>query len=287
MAFCTLSAISHQKNKKKSSETSIKYLIVQSVASAILLIYISRTNQGLLIKVLFYGGISALLLKVARVPFHSWFISVIKKSSWTPAITLITWQKLAPIYLIMFLLSPLILLPVTITAIMGRTSQLNKKGVIEILALSSIFNLRWIITAITLNFKVLLRFLAPYWASLALIVMLLKRTKIISLNKETFSKHKEWLRVLILTRLAGIPPTIGFLAKWLVLTRLLKASIMGLVTLLLSIRAINLFVYIRIRTNLLIKTKQTKQLSPFPETKKVVTWTLASNVPLLIIAFYG
>jgi len=43
-----------------------------------------------------------------------------------------------------------------------RRRNVTIKGVVEILALSSIFNLRWIITAITLNFKVLLRFLAPY-----------------------------------------------------------------------------------------------------------------------------
>jgi len=143
------------------------------------------------------------------------------------------------------------------------------------------------IAAITLNFTVLLRFLVPYWASLALMVALLKRTKMIYLNKETFSKNRRWITIVILARLAGIPPTLGFLAKWLVLTRSLTTSITRLTTILLSIRAINLYIYLRLRTNLLIKMKQTKLTTPNPKTKTVVSWTLALNIPLLIIAIYG
>jgi hypothetical protein len=66
----------------------------------------------------------------------------------------------------------------------GSLSQLNKKKIIEFIALSSIFNLRWILTAILSNLKITAIFVTLYWISVTLTITTIRISKIKNNLKE-------------------------------------------------------------------------------------------------------
>lgn len=74
----------------QETEAGIKYLLFQAMGSAFILL--SAVNPALSILTTL-----GLLVKLGAAPFHFWFPSVISRISWTAAILLLTWQKIAPI----------------------------------------------------------------------------------------------------------------------------------------------------------------------------------------------
>jgi len=142
LSFCSIITENREKFSSGEKESSIKYFVIQSVASAILIIYISFQKESPIIEIFFLAGTSAVLIKLAATPFHGWFVEIIKIMKWKKRVILITWQKLAPIYLLTFIIKPAVLAIAILRAIVGRASQINAKTIIEVMALSSIFNLR-------------------------------------------------------------------------------------------------------------------------------------------------
>jgi NADH:ubiquinone oxidoreductase subunit 2 (subunit N) len=126
IAYCRL-------NFDTPKESMLKYFVIQTIASA-LLIFGGVIRYSFLIRI-------ALIIKLAAAPFHFWFISVCKKRSWINNKILLTWQKLMPIYLVMYTAKSLLLFFVLLSATIGSVFLINKKSFKEILALSSVFNL--------------------------------------------------------------------------------------------------------------------------------------------------
>jgi len=210
--------------KETSKEAMLKYFIVQTIASA-LLIFGSLMIPSLIIL--------ALILKLASAPFHYWFIDVCKKRSWVNNKILLTWQKLLPTLLTSYTAKGILIFFITASALVGSIFIINKKSLKEILALSSVFNLRWILVTITFNLKILLILSLVYWIAL---LMFIKRV--------TNNSNKAVVFISTIT-LAGIPPFMFFVAKWQVLTLMLKQQIAITSTLLLILRSVNAFVYLR------------------------------------------
>lgn len=210
--------------KETSKEAMLKYFIVQTIASA-LLIFGSLMIPSLIIL--------ALILKLASAPFHYWFIDVCKKRSWVNNKILLTWQKLLPTLLTSYTAKGILIFFITASALVGSIFIINKKSLKEILALSSVFNLRWILVTITFNLKILLILSLVYWIAL-----------LIFIKRVTNNSNKTVVFISTIT-LAGIPPFMFFVAKWQVLTLMLKQQIAITSTLLLILRSVNAFVYLR------------------------------------------
>lgn len=132
------------------SERVFKYFLVQAIGSLILFIVglIGRTFFGYWMFVydfLFRGGIIVFLmsLKLGARPFHSWFISVREGLDWVSLRVLMTWQKLAPLGLIMisgWRIVSVILIGL-ISVLIGGLGGLNQLIVRKILAYSSVSHL--------------------------------------------------------------------------------------------------------------------------------------------------
>ncbi len=94
---------------RQEAESGTKYFIVQSLGSGALILGRMMSfgvsfswevlySRGCLVGV--YLVFLRLLLKIGRFPFHFWVPSVIAGASWAGCMALATWQKLAPIYLL-------------------------------------------------------------------------------------------------------------------------------------------------------------------------------------------
>jgi len=136
----------------------------------------------------------------------------------------------------------------------GTLLQINKTNFLVILSYSSLFNLSWIILLIFLRSSLFFVYLMIYWSTVIILIMLLKKTKQKNINNlETIKKNKFTL-ILLIANLAGIPPLPGFLAKWISIKENLNHNLLTITTIVLTIRAINFYVYLRIFINPITKT---------------------------------
>jgi len=260
ICLCSLIRLKDKQKTFSRSEIAIKYFIIQSVSSSILVLglLVRKENNNTIFLIL---RIIAIMIKLAASPFHQWFISVTKNSKLTNNITLITWQKLAPTYFLIFLLKNIIMIFLVLSAFVGSISQINKKLIIEIIAFSSIFNLRWMIVRIIVSMKIFFLFCLIYWTSVLIIMFAIKNILKINTQIEKISSNKV-IMLMILGNLAGIPPILGFLAKWMVFTENLKTGLLTVTTVLLISSAINFYIYLRMAPQIFNeKISQTKTSS--------------------------
>jgi len=156
----------------------MKYFVIQSVSSVLLLRRITISNSPkLTFTFLIFLPLLSLLVKIAASPFQEWFVRIAKNSRSYPAFILITWQKLAPVFLLLYQTKGIIWPFLLLSIIIGRVLQIDKISILEILAYSSVFNLSWMIIAITIRNHLMMIFCLIYWSSVLLVIYWMKTSK--------------------------------------------------------------------------------------------------------------
>jgi len=284
LAFCS---IIKNSPKTKITELRIKYFVIQSVASVLLVsrITISKSPK-LTLTFLVFIPLLSLLVKIAASPFQEWFVGITKNSGIKPAFILITWQKLAPLFLLLYQIKNILCLFIIISLISGRILQIDKILFLEILAYSSVFNLSWLIVAMTINNTLFLVFCLIYWTSVLLVILFIKNSKQKKINTTPNTRKEKWTLLLIMANLAGLPPIAGFLAKWMLIKEFAATQILMLIITGLILRSVNFFVYTRIITKNILKNSNQIQISPKQSTKVNTTLFIVSMlfpIPLIYI----
>nr|YP_010360973.1 NADH dehydrogenase subunit 2 [Zeugodacus caudatus]UNQ86522.1 NADH dehydrogenase subunit 2 [Zeugodacus caudatus] len=244
-------------NNLMSTEASLKYFLTQAMASAVLLFAIMMeylNNFPITQENSMYNDLiitSSLLLKSGAAPFHFWFPNVMEGLSWMNALTLMTWQKIAPLMLISYLTqSKFILLVVITSTIVGSLGGLNQTSLRKLMAFSSINHLGWMLAAMQANESMWLIYFTFYtFLSFSLIFMFnnFKMYHINQLFNSFFnSKILKFMLFLNLLSLGGLPPFIGFMPKWLVIQMLVMKSQYFLMTIMTVMTLITLFFYLRL-----------------------------------------
>jgi NADH:ubiquinone oxidoreductase subunit 2 (subunit N) len=201
----------------------------------------------------------SLILKLASAPLHHWFINLSKRIQWKKNIILFTWQKLAPAFLVIFQKKHMTIPFILRSAVLGSTLIINKKSIKEIIALSSVFNTRWILLCISINTKILLAYSTLYWTSVMFMILPMENRKVLSKTDIKNLKTRKIFSLIIAVNLAGFPPLMGFIAKWIPLTKTIKLEIKLLPTTILTLRALNTFTYIRTISTPTVKTPRENQ----------------------------
>jgi NADH:ubiquinone oxidoreductase subunit 2 (subunit N) len=92
-----------------------------------------------------------------------------------------------------------------------------------------------------------------------------------------------WILLIVVTRLAGLPPTLGFYAKIQVISELVKVKITTLIVFLLIISAINLFAYLRATLPRIMIAPAKRQKNKEKNRNWVPLIVLLNILPLLTI----
>lgn len=245
-------------NNLISTEASLKYFLTQAFASSILLfsiiLFITLYNFNFQINQFnFYNLIIfiPLLIKRGVAPFHFWFPNVIEGINWISALILITWQKIAPLLIISYLtIFNYFYLFIILSAIIGALGGLNQTSIRKIIAFSSINHLGWILTAIIFNENLWIIYFFIYsFISLSL-TLIFNHFKLFFINQIfNIFYNSIILKFFILTSflsLAGLPPFLGFLPKWLVIQSLITINQYFLTILLIFSSLITIYFYLRI-----------------------------------------
>nr|ACJ03835.1 NADH dehydrogenase subunit 2 [Stegana polyrhopalia] len=244
-------------NNLMSSEASLKYFLIQALASTVLLFAIilmmMKNNMNYEIKSSYITSImlSTLLLKSGAAPFHFWFPNIMEGLSWMNCLMLMTWQKIAPIMLIShFNIKMLLMMSIIMSVIIGSLGGLNQSSLRKLMAFSSINHLGWMFMALYSNESIWLIYFLMYSFLSFTLTFMFNNFKIFYFNQmfSMFFKSKILKFTLFMNflSLGGLPPFLGFMPKWIVIQQLTFSNQYFMLMVLMMTTLITLFFYLRI-----------------------------------------
>nr|AKQ13228.1 NADH dehydrogenase subunit 2 [Pachytriton archospotus] len=246
----------------RATESATKYFLTQATASALILFStimnawmtgewtIVNMNHNTSTTVLTI----ALAIKLGVAPFHLWLPDVLQGLNMMTCLILSTWQKLAPMALLI-LTSPqlntsLLIMMALTSMVVGGWGGLNQTQMRKIMAYSSIAHLGWMTMIVPF---------APNLALLSLLVYIILTSSmfmtLMALNSTSMNKlSTSWLKtptlaaftMIVLMALGGLPPTSGFLPKWLILQEMTKQHLNMLSITMAMSALLSLFFYLRL-----------------------------------------
>nr|YP_009107334.1 NADH dehydrogenase subunit 2 [Cipangopaludina cathayensis]AIU38939.1 NADH dehydrogenase subunit 2 [Cipangopaludina cathayensis] len=249
------------------SEAGTKYFIVQAMGSSFLmfssLVLFSYTFSWEILGMLDFEYflwsmlflMMGLFMKIGMFPFHFWFPGVMSGLSWLSCLLLITWQKVAPVFLVSMLMETVgviwLLLMVCImscgSAVVGGFGGMNQSQVRSLLAYSSIGHMGWIVFSLCQScYNMKVYFLIYVFISLCLFIVLWysNATLMISLNNFIKCLFIDFSIILMFLSLSGLPPLLGFVAKWNVFVSTSNFYMCGFILLLILGSIMSLFYYL-------------------------------------------
>nr|QZK21805.1 NADH dehydrogenase subunit 2 [Drepanotermes sp. QLD_047] len=241
-----------------NTEASLKYFIVQVLASATLLfmVVMKTLTEDLFT---FEGSIytpmiicTPLLLKSGAAPFHWWFPGVMEGLSWENCALLMTVQKAAPLMLMSYLIdiNAFTLSIILMSTIVGAIGGMNQTSMRKILTYSSINHTGWMLIALTTSENLWMVYFMIY-STLALTVVSAIKLSGVSFINQTMMTNKEtklmkFMMFTSLLSLGGLPPFLGFLPKWIVIQAMIANNMAPLATIVVVTSLITLYYYLKI-----------------------------------------
>nr|YP_009002212.1 NADH dehydrogenase subunit 2 [Microphysogobio tafangensis]AHG98831.1 NADH dehydrogenase subunit 2 [Microphysogobio tafangensis]WBR66646.1 NADH dehydrogenase subunit 2 [Microphysogobio tafangensis] len=251
-----------QHHHPRAVEATTKYFLTQATAAAMIL-FASTTNawitgewdmNNMSSPLASTMVITALALKIGLAPMHFWLPEVLQGLDLLTGLILSTWQKLAPMALIIqtaqaidpFLLTSLGLL----STLAGGWGGLNQTQLRKVLAYSSIAHMGWMIIVLQYAPQLTLLALGTYifMTSAAFLTLKLSNTTKINTLAMAWSNSPTLTATtaLVLLSLGGLPPLTGFMPKWLILEELTKQDLPATATVMALAALISLYFYLRL-----------------------------------------
>nr|UJG45552.1 NADH dehydrogenase subunit 2 [Agabus paludosus] len=248
----------NKKNNSFSSESSIKYFLIQALAStmfllSILMIMIKSnliSEMFIMNKFLMMFINSALLLKMGAAPFQFWFPEIIESMNWTNSMILMTWQKIAPMMILSYTIkiNNYMFFIIIMSTLIGSIGGLNQVSLRKILAYSSINHIGWMISSLLNNETLWITYFSIYSIILMTLIMMFNKFNIYFIKQLFYLMKKSYLikfsMMINLLSLGGLPPFLGFLPKWMIIQNL--NNYMFLLLFMIMMTLITLFFYLRI-----------------------------------------
>lgn len=235
----------------REAESILKYFLMQGVGSGMLLggalinlnylgvIYVTSLLQ---VEISLIGVCLGIIIKAGLAPFHFWLPRVIRGLRWEACFLLRVWQKVGPLLVIISfvegIMGQALLVRGGFSSVIGGLGGFPQTQIRVLLGYSSIGHMGWLVAGgvyrilraviYFLLYAVIRRFLF-YFLSVVRITSYKRVCKIFGTVRIDYLL---FLGILIL-RLAGLPPTIGFSIKWAVV--LVVCSIKGFQTIIVLI----------------------------------------------------
>nr|YP_009001907.1 NADH dehydrogenase subunit 2 [Neochauliodes bowringi]AFB20489.1 NADH dehydrogenase subunit 2 [Neochauliodes bowringi] len=239
-----------------SNESSLKYFLVQALASSILLfsvILFFINSSYLVIKYQPLNQLminSALLLKMGAAPFHFWFPSVMENLSWMNCLILMSWQKLAPLMLISYCLNNKFMYMITLISLtVGAIGGFNQLNLRSLMAYSSISHLGWMLISMIYSEFMWIMYYIFYVILSTIIVLFFQSFSLFFMNQMYSMNLNPYLKFMMMTNmlsLGGLPPFLGFMPKLMVINLLTSNQMYFMVFIMVMLTLITLFYYLRI-----------------------------------------
>nr|WOR80628.1 NADH dehydrogenase subunit 2 [Curtos sp.] len=250
-----------------SSESSVKYFITQALASTFILMSIImlmwKTNfpSNMIFNYPFIMIMnSSLLLKMGMAPFHFWFPEVLEGMNWFNCTIMLTWQKIAPMMLMMYNSKSTLFYSIIIILgmIISVSMSFNQVSLRKLMAFSSINHMGWMMASMLLEKMIWLIYFIVYTLITIAVTFTIKNIFFINqLFMINESNQTKFMFIMNFLSLSGIPPFLGFLPKWLTIQMMIESNLITLSLIMIVLTLIMIFVYMKISmSTLLLKINQ-------------------------------
>ena len=236
-----------------NNESSLKYFLIQSLRSVIL-IRSALLTENFSSKKLQLLITLALFLKLGTAPLHFWLPAIIENLTNYQLLFLLTWQKIAPLYLLFTLpFQKITVIFIISRLIIGAVGSINELRLYSLLTYSSINHTGWVLLTMLSNEIVSIIYLIVYTIMVTVILLPInnKTNQSIWLLKNS-NKYFIFLNLL---SLAGLPPFAGFLIKWILLSEIFSYLNLIINIVIVLTRIILLYFYLRITINRFFKNE--------------------------------
>nr|QKX65192.1 NADH dehydrogenase subunit 2 [Pseudogobio guilinensis] len=251
-----------QHHHPRAVEATTKYFLTQATAAAMIL-FASTTNawitgewdmNNMSNPISSTMVIIALALKIGLAPMHFWMPEVLQGLDLLTGLILSTWQKLAPLALIIQTaqaIDPLLLTSLgLLSTLTGGWGGLNQTQLRKILAYSSIAHMGWMIIVLQYAPQLTLLALGTYIFMTSAAFLTLKASAATKINTLAMTWSKSPIltatTALVLLSLGGLPPLTGFMPKWLILQELTKQNLPITATIMALAALLSLYFYLRL-----------------------------------------
>nr|YP_009228430.1 NADH dehydrogenase subunit 2 [Idioscopus nitidulus]AKU47317.1 NADH dehydrogenase subunit 2 [Idioscopus nitidulus] len=200
-----------------SSESAMKYFIVQSVSSSMFILGMVMMltkpyfNYEMII-------VLSMMMKMGAAPFHTWLLSMIEGLDYAALFILFTFMKIVPMIIIMDMNMSSSLFIMT-SLIVGSMFGLTQNSVRKILSYSSIFNMGFMIYSLS-NMSLWFLYFSLYSINLLFFTLVLNYNNINYLNQLVLNCYGEKSKLCIWTLMlssGGMPPMMGFWGKLVII----------------------------------------------------------------------
>nr|YP_009141017.1 NADH dehydrogenase subunit 2 [Adelphocoris lineolatus]AHL44242.1 NADH dehydrogenase subunit 2 [Adelphocoris lineolatus]ANT45786.1 NADH dehydrogenase subunit 2 [Adelphocoris lineolatus] len=273
------------------TQSSMMYFLIQSMASMMLIImilmnmfmYINMWMETMNIIML------TMMMKMGMPPFHMWFPEMMSKMSWKTCIMLMTWQKVAPMYILSLIMNnnKLTMLIMMTSTIMGAILGLNHTSTQKIMAYSSINHMGWMMACASMNSKMWIMYMMMYSLMTIMLGMYMYKYNIMYINQYnnmSMNMTEKMSVMVMMLSMGGLPPFMGFMPKWITIEYMIMSNEFMLLTIMSMSSLITLMYYLRmISSTMLIMSHSQKWM--FMNKKEASTNMLYINMlmPMLII----
>nr|YP_009711244.1 NADH dehydrogenase subunit 2 [Microphysogobio jeoni]QGI24757.1 NADH dehydrogenase subunit 2 [Microphysogobio jeoni]QRH19263.1 NADH dehydrogenase subunit 2 [Microphysogobio jeoni] len=251
-----------QHHHPRAVEATTKYFLTQATAAAMIL-FASTTNawitgewdmNNMSSPIASTMVITALALKIGLAPMHFWMPEVLQGLDLLTGLILSTWQKLAPLALIIQTsqtIDPLLLTSLGLmSTLVGGWGGLNQTQLRKILAYSSIAHMGWMIIVLQYAPQLTLLALGTYIFMTSAAFLTLKTSSATKINTLAMTWSNSPIltatTALVLLSLGGLPPLTGFMPKWLILQELTKQGLPTTATIMALAALLSLYFYLRL-----------------------------------------
>nr|BAW87964.1 NADH dehydrogenase subunit 2 [Microphysogobio brevirostris] len=289
-----------QHHHPRAVEATTKYFLTQATAAAMIL-FASTTNawmtgewymNNMSSPIASTMIITALALKIGLAPMHFWMPEVLQGLDLLTGLILSTWQKLAPLALIIQTsqaIDPLLLTSLGLmSTLAGGWGGLNQTQLRKILAYSSIAHMGWMIIVLQYAPQLTLLALGTYIFMTSAAFLTLKTSSATKINTLAMTWSNSPIlattTALVLLSLGGLPPLTGFMPKWLILQELTKQGLPTTATIMALAALLSLYFYLRLcyAMTLTISPNTTNSTTPWrmKATQTSLPLTISTTIAL-------
>nr|YP_010583756.1 NADH dehydrogenase subunit 2 [Bathypolypus sponsalis]UXN83952.1 NADH dehydrogenase subunit 2 [Bathypolypus sponsalis] len=255
------------KKKNMEIESSMKYFIIQSMSSSIFIMttiftFYYSISMYSMFNISFMSSIMmmSMLVKLGSAPFHFWLPSICNQMSWMILFLILTWQKLAPLFMLSFMNNnfTIVITSSLLSAIMGSIQAINQTNLQLIMVYSSISHLGWMLSSCLNNNFLMMMYLLIYTLIIFPLFFYFSNKSsyfTYSLSEHNTSMNKENIFIMVLMlSLSGMPPMIGFFSKLMILYMLMNINLIIMPLILFLSTTISLYFYLNMMMTLMMKS---------------------------------
>nr|YP_009255546.1 NADH dehydrogenase subunit 2 [Creontiades dilutus]AND82398.1 NADH dehydrogenase subunit 2 [Creontiades dilutus] len=277
------------------SQSSMMYFLIQSMASMLFIVtmlmsmFLFMNMSMILPKIMLF----TMMMKMGMPPFHMWFPEVMYKISWLMCIMLMTWQKVAPMYILSLTMNNdmLNMIIIMLSTLTGAILGLNHTSTQKIMAYSSMNHMGWMMACASMSKKLWMMYMIMYSMMTIMLCLNMHKYNIMYMNQFNILSMKMTEKVslmIMMLSMGGMPPFIGFLPKWITIEYMINSNEMLLLTLMVVSSLITLSYYMRMITPMLmIMSHSQKWMFFYWMNMKSTIKTLYINMmlPMLILLY--